>query len=166
MLTLTRHVSTLAHLALYAERHGKDRKKGWALRLQTTVPSEALDAIEKGLKGALYKGEALRFPHVDPIHSRRELIGARLLLDCSDLLGKRRIELDGAAVDRFVLTPYDGGSVGLTFRAKITELDGEEVARLYELVYREDVEVTLDPAKATEQTMGERQGELETEGAE
>ena len=66
---------------------------------------------------------------------------------------------DLATVDKFTITPLEGGSIQITFRVKVKP-DPAAVAVLYQLQHT-DVSLTIDPATASEESQDEGEPELE-----
>lgn len=160
MFQLTDHAATLDNFSNYAERHGEDLVNGVALKFSTTIPMAGLDAFKPGLVGALYTSGGLRFPDLGPLKWKRALIGASVSLDANDLLGARVLSFKLATVDKFELTPLDGGSVEVVFRVKVKPTP-DEVALIYQMQHQE-LMITIDPATASEES--EEAGEPELEG--
>jgi hypothetical protein len=164
MISLSNQTATLEHMTPYAEKHGEDSVNGLALKLSVDVPMARLDDFKPGLVGALYTSGGLRFSDLGPLKWTRELVGATVRIDADDLLGERVLVFGGATVDKFVLSPKEGGTVEIVLRVKIKP-EPEQVAVIYELQHK-DVLLTIDPAKASDQAAGDREDELALEGAE
>lgn len=165
MLSLSDHVTTFRHFSNYSEKRGKkDEVHGVALQFSTTVAADVLDLIEQGFAAVLFSNDAPRFPYMDPIASKRELIGASITLRDEDLFGKRRLTFGSARVDRFVIKPNEGRSAALGFRV-LVKPEPDDVAMLFQLQHR-DIRVTLDPAKASERTTPDLVDKAEGEGGE
>lgn len=160
MIQLHQHAATLLHLNVYTEKHGEDSQSGVALKFQVMMPMATLDAFAQGLVGAVYQKDGLRFPDLGPMKWKRELVGAKVSVDGDDLLGERKVAFDLATVDKFTLTPLNGGTVDITMRVKCKP-DADQMGVLYQMLNKE-VQLTVDPAKAEDQpAKDERQPELE-----
>lgn len=150
MFALTDHIATFKHFSNYTEKHGKEEVNGLALKFETAVPAAQLEQFAAGLLGSIYAANGLRFPRMGPLSWTTELVGATVTIDGDDLFGDRKLEFAGAKVDKFVLKPLEGGSVQVTLRAKV-QPEPDQVATLFELQHK-DVQLTIDPAKASEQS--------------
>lgn len=150
MFELSEQPAKLARMTTFAEKHGDDHVNGIALKLETTVARKKLDLFAQGLAAMLYHGDGLRYPPLGPLSWDRELVGARVVIDDEDLLGERKVECSDAVVDKFVLSPAEGGSIAVSMRIKIKPTSSQ-VATLYELEHG-DVTLTIDPASASEES--------------
>ena len=139
----------VAHTS-YSETHGDQHVSGLALKLQMTLPSSILDALNPHLRSRFYRSDLqdmpLVFPEIESIAWKRELIGASVEIGYDDLFGSAPVELYDAVVDHIRLGLKTGGSVEVTLRVK-AKPDALSVGRLYERLQKE-VLLTIEPPVA------------------
>ena len=159
MFQITDQTASFDHMSTYAERQGEETVNGLALKFSTTLPMARLDHFAVGLVGAIYQKDGLRFPKLGPLRWTSELVGAKVAIESGDLFGARAVTFDLATVDKFQITPLEGGSIEITFRVKVKP-DPAAVAVLYQLQHT-DVSLTIDPATASEESEDTDEPELE-----
>lgn len=158
MFQLSDHESSMTNLNSRIERHGDSRELAVDLKFETKASNTVLDSLEKGLKESLFrkpgKGEqqeliegnqlvAVKHTCLEPLRLSHEFAGYELTIEGA--LGVADpIDLVDVKLKKFVITPMEGGSVGVSFTAS-ANVDSGELADLSEALIREDVRLTLTP---------------------
>lgn len=119
------------------EKHGDDSVPAVSLGLTITGPNTLLDALQPGLRDALYKAPEgqetlpgvegstplLRTRALERIKLRTaEMIGWRLIVE-HGIGDDSAVDLHDCKVDKFLLEPFEGGSVQLSFRVGTSDID-------------------------------------------
>jgi hypothetical protein len=138
------------------EKHGDENVPAVSLGLTITGPNTLLDALQPGLRAALYtapEGQEV-LPGVEqslPLLRSRAL--ERIKLKVPDMEGWQlviehgiaddsAVDLHGCKVDGFVLEPFEGGSVELKFRVGTSDVDETYMGHLA-MKLGQEVKITL-----------------------
>jgi len=140
------------------EKHGDDDVSAASLGLQIEAPNTILDLLSPSLRRTLYaapEGQTtlpgveestplLRTKVIDTVKLTNSYEGwlVRISRGMDDT-----IDISGCKVDKFVVTPRDGGSVQLDLRIGSSDIDEEEAGWLYGHL-RHDIEITLHAPQA------------------
>lgn len=141
---LTSTAAKLTSLIPRIEKHGEDNVPAISLGLVITGPNTLLDALQPGLREALYKAaegqEALPGVEVPtPLLRTRAMERIKLRLPAMEgweLIVEHGIDEDSAIdlhackVDAFQVEPFEGGSVELKFRVGTSDVDETYAGRL------------------------------------
>lgn len=125
---------------LRIEKHGDENVNAYDARLQGNFPNAVLLKLHPELRDTFYKPAQQgdfeqdfyperRFPQIDTVAWGLEIPRTLLRLHdasdpCDDLV------LGGGTTDKFVLEMLAGGTVKMSFRVKLGELDEDDVAKL------------------------------------
>lgn len=151
----------LANVNPRAELHGDDPKPAFDLKIEATVPSEALIAFHPELRQMFYKKDenpdlvdqinpealtVLRFPKMGAIKWDWEATGYSATVGYG-IGGASDIELHDVKIDHFKIEPMNGGSVLVTFRI-IAHPETDDIGKLCEFIQR-DIDLTLTAPEPT-----------------
>ena len=131
---------TLKSVTIRNERHGDDDVTGITMGLKATVPNTFLDLIDPTIRQSLYMAvpdqeqldgiepatPLLRSRSFETLHLKQCFEGWTLEID-HGIDASDPIKLGGTKADKFVLTPKEGGSVELAFRAGSNDIDATEI---------------------------------------
>ncbi len=131
---------TLKTVTIRNEKHGDDDVTAISMGLRATLANTELDALDATLRHALYQavpGQE-QLPGVEPATPllRTKSIETLPLKQCFEgwtleidhgIDEADPIKLGGCKVDKFVLTPHEGGSVDLAFRIGSNDIDAHEI---------------------------------------
>lgn len=134
------------------EKHGEDDVSAASLGLTIEAPNTILDLLAPSLRPTLYaapEGQA-RLPGVEVATPllRTKVIETIKLTNCYEgwtlkiAAGLDEIVIGDCKVDKFVVTPRDGGSVQVDLRIRSSDIDEHEAGWLYGHL-RQDIEITL-----------------------
>lgn len=134
-----------------AEIHGDERKAAFDLKFEANAHSDILNHFHFSLRNMLFKqpdspdmlqqiGEGdtltdLRFPLMGPLKWDLEGIGYHLTIPYGTG-GKSDIKLGDCKVDKFKLTPINGGAVNIEFRV-IVHPDAKDVGKICDMIQQE-----------------------------
>lgn len=136
--------ATLKTLTPRTEKHGEDDVSAVSLGLSITGPNTLLDALQPGLRDALYKAKddepllpgieattpLLRSAGIESLKLTPKFEGWTLRIDArAD--EDDPIVLGACKVDKFVVVPKQGGSIELTFRVGTSDIDESEAGWLF-----------------------------------
>lgn len=135
------------------EKHGEDDVSAASLGLQIEAPNTILDLLSPSLRPTLYAAPEgqVTLPGVEESMPllRTKVIETLRLSNCYEGWTLRIsrgvddvIEIGGAKVDKFVVTPRDGGTVQLDLRIGSSDIDETEAGWLYGHL-RQEIEITL-----------------------
>lgn len=140
---LTPTDATLSSVTPRTEKHGDDDVFAISLGLKVTGPNTLLDLLAPGLRDALYKAAEGQedLPGVEPATPllRCKLIETLALGACFEgwtlavdhgIDEADPIKLGGSKVDKFRVTPREGGSVDIAFRVGSNDIDATEAGLL------------------------------------
>ena len=140
---LTTTDATLSSVTPRTEKHGDDDVFAISLGLKVTGPNTLLDLLAPGLRDALYKAAEGQedLPGVEPATPllRCKLIETLALGACFEgwtlavdhgIDEADPIKLGGSKVDKFRVTPREGGSVDIAFRVGSNDIDATEAGLL------------------------------------
>jgi len=158
MFHLSTHEVKIAHLNVREERHGEESKLAVDIKLAGVVPNDFLSYLHPALKAALYgpredQGSliddaghlpALRFSALPSLRWVAQFTGFVTLHGAKQ---KDDLVMSGD-IDKLVLEPMDGGSVGVTFRVQTLPEPGQ-VGKIANLLGT-TVKVTVTPQEAEE----------------
>lgn len=126
------------------EKHGDEEVSAASLGLKLTGANTMLDTVQPGLRGMIYKAVEGQdqLPGVEPATPllRSKGVESIKLAACFEgwtlriYAGFDESEpfvISGAKVDRFVVTPKEGGSIELDFRVGSSDIDETEAGWLY-----------------------------------
>lgn len=155
MFELANQKAKLDSVNARAELHGEDRVPAFDLKFTVAMGNECLAFFAPELRSCLYKksdaqGElideeresALRFPKMGSFKWDWEGVGYTLTIPYG-IGGSSDIVVDGININGFRITPQEGGTVLVSFRA-IAHLDEKVVGPLCSLIQRE-TEISIDP---------------------
>ena len=140
---LTPTDATLTSVTPRTERHGEDDVFAISLGLRVTGPNTLLDLLAPGLRESLYmavEGQE-QLPGVEPstplLHCKlvdmislgASFEGWTIAID-HGIDESDPITLGGAKVDKFKVTPHEGGSVDIAFRVGSNDIDAAEAGLL------------------------------------
>lgn len=137
------------------ERHGEDEVSAASLGLQISAPNTILDLLSPSLRQTLYaapEGQTT-LPGVEESTPllRTKVIETLKLNNCYEgwtlkiyvgIDDEDPFVIGDAKVDKFVVTPRDGGSVLLDLRVGSSDIAQEEAGWLYGKLHQ-DIEITL-----------------------
>lgn len=136
--------ATLKTLTPRTEKHGEDDVSAVSLGLSITGPNTLLDALQPGLRDALYTAvdDQDQLPGVEPATPLLRSAGIESLKLTPKFEGwTLRIDaradeddpivLGSCKVDKFVVVPKQGGSIELTFRVGTSDIDESEAGWLF-----------------------------------
>lgn len=140
---LTDAAAKLSSVTPRTERHGDDEVFAISLGFKLTTANTILDRLNPTLRDALYKsveGQEV-LPGVDPTTPllRTRAIDSLSLGACFEgwtltiphgIDEDQPIKLGNARVDKFKVTPHEGGSIDLTFRVGSNDIDATEAGLL------------------------------------
>lgn len=152
----------LKTVTIRTEKHGEEDVTAISLGLRATMPNTVLDALDPTLRQALYQavpGQE-QLPGVEPATPmlRTSSIETVPLKHCFEgwtfkidhgIDEANPITLGGCKVDKFVLTPHDGGSVDLAFRVGSSDIDATEIG-LIGAKLAQEIKVSLTAPVKTE----------------
>lgn len=155
----TSTTAKLTSLTPRIEKHGDENVPAVSLGLAITGPNTLLDLLSPTLRHGLYKpaddaGETL--PGIDaptPLLRTRGL--EKIKLKTGDMTGYRlqiehgiaddsTIDLHDCKVDKWLLEPFEGGSVCLSLRVGTSDVDETYAGRLA-MKLGQEVQITLTP---------------------
>lgn len=143
------------------EVHGDDRVFAISLGLKITGPNTLLDKLTPALRHMIYTAKPdaepeldgieastplLRCPGVELMNLKVSLEGWTLAIDAS-FDEDEPITIGGCKVDKFRVSPSQGGTVDLMFRIGSNDIDQDEAGWLCSHLARE-IWVTLTPPEA------------------
>jgi hypothetical protein len=152
----------LANVNPRAELHGEDPKPAFDLKIEATLPNDALIQFHPELRAMLFKMNdapdlvdqveptaltALRFPKMGAIKWDWEGTGYDVTVGYG-IGGDSDIQLADCKVDHFKFEPMNGGSVLVTFRI-IAHPETADVGKLCEFI-QQNIDLTVTaPAPTT-----------------
>lgn len=161
--TLQRQACRLAHMNIRSEKHGDETRTAVDLELSLMTSNEALAMFAPSLRAALYKRAAdnsaadladqmndpdaltaLAFPALGTLRWDGEIVGADVRLHFG--IAKNDVRFETAKVNKFRLSPANGGSVGIDFRVQ-SVASPDDVKRLSTMLEGE-ITVDLEPPSA------------------
>ena len=137
----------LASVNARAEIHGDERKSAFDLKFDASVPSADLIEFHPSLRAFLYKEATspdlasqggddketeLRFPLLGDLKWDWEGTGYHLEVEYGTG-GKSNIKLGDVKIDKFKISPQNGGTVLIEFRA-IVHPESKDVGKLCEMI--------------------------------
>lgn len=152
----------VASVTARSEMHGQDREPASDVGLEANLSNDVLNIFHPGLKGLLYyfdpakerdladQGKSteagfmpdLRFPKLGlPLKWDEEIAEARVTISVPGT--KTEVVLEPAKVNKFALTPLEGGTISFGMRVQYKP-DEKQAGKLAMLVQQE-VEVRLEP---------------------
>jgi hypothetical protein len=154
--------ATLTSVTPRTEMHGEDRVFAISLGLSITGGNTLLDNLSPKLRDALYEAvegqeqlpgvepstPKLRCNLVDQVTVRGSLEGWTIAVD-HGIDEHDPITLGGCKVDKFRVSPSEGGSVDLTFRVGSNDIDAEEAGLLCSHLGQQ-VQISLTAPKVRE----------------
>lgn len=165
MFQIEDHEALLANINPRAEKHGDESVPALDIKFQLSMNNAALDAFDKGLRGAMFRpalsGEqqdmldpdrlvALRFPRIERHVWDEEFPGYEIAI-AGGLGLTEPMVLTDVTLKKFTFRPIEGGSVEITCTAQ-AHPDSEEVGALY-LLQQKDVQLTLTPPSAQQEEL-------------
>lgn len=139
------------------EKHGDSDVDAADLKFEADVPMTDLGMFHPALQGALYDptkadvagaSTALQFPRVKPIAWDDVVAGGKVVVH-HGVNGAGDMTLSNAVVDKFVLEPREGGSVGLVFRVQFHPENETQAGRLSTTLLGGTVRLTVEPPQDT-----------------
>jgi hypothetical protein len=116
----------LAHYNARKETHGDADIDAADLKFEVDMAMTEMEMFHPALQSALYDqtkadvagaSTTLLFPRLKPLAWEDAVAGGRVVVH-HGLNGAGDMVLSNAVVDKFTITPREGGSVGLTFRVQ------------------------------------------------
>lgn len=164
MFHLTTHSAKLSHINVREEKHGDESVPAVDLRIALSCPNDFLAYLHPDLKASLYRAEhdqgaliedagylpRLRFEQMPEIRWTM-LMKADVVLHGAK--PKDDIALLEVEVDKVVLSPMDGGTVGVQFRVRARP-SATIVAKLYSAL-GVDGKVSVTPIEPGEGSLGD-----------
>lgn len=158
-LELDNATATLEHLNTRTEKSGSDDIPAASLKISCAQPADVLAHFSPTLKAHLFDasgpkdllgdGARVRYPHLDyPLAMDHEMTGASVSIDYG--VGKP-IELDECTVNRFQITPMEGGTTVIAFQVHCHPDAEKQLPKLYRM-QKKGVTFTLAPADLPELT--------------
>ena len=150
--------ATLEHLNTRTENSRPDDVPATTLRLNVKQSADVLSFFTPELKGNLFDFNAgsdlggdlparMKDPHmVYPIARDEEMTGATLTIDHGV---KSKMVLADCVIKDFRITPYEGGTVALTFNVNCHPDAWKDLPALY-LKQKQAITVTIEPAELPE----------------
>lgn len=123
---LTEREVRLSHYNARKEKHGEEDVDAADLKFEVDLPMTDLGMFHPKLEAALYDREKLdaagahtelTFPRLEPIKWDETIAGGGVWVHYGPTKDGDML-LANATVDKFVLEPRQGGSVGVTFRVQ------------------------------------------------
>lgn len=157
MLDLTTQAVKLASVNARAELHGEDSRPAFDLKIEATLPNDALIPFDPILRSTLFKADenpdlvdqinpgqltVLRFPKMGAIKWDWEGVGYQATVGYG-IGGPSDIQLGEVKIDHFKFEPMNGGSVLITFRI-IAHPETADVGKLCEFI-QQSIDLTLTP---------------------
>jgi hypothetical protein len=154
---LTNAAATLSNLNPRVEKKGGNKEKVPAadLHFSCVQSADVLAFFSPTLKSFVFDekgprdladGLPLRDPHmVYPLSRDEELLNATVKLDYGV---KAPMEFEDAKVNRFEITPMEGGSVKVGFRVQCKP-DEKQIGKLY-LLQEQSVTLSIEPGELPE----------------
>lgn len=141
--------ATIASVTPRIEKHGDDDMPAVSVGFKATVPNSLLDDLSPGLMASLYKpavrGEGpeqqqiegteisahplLRHRGIERLQLATELVGWTVTIDYG-LDESSAVALADAKVDKFRISPMEGGSVEIAWRVGTNKVDEHAMGRL------------------------------------
>lgn len=158
MFELTDTPAILTSVTPRTEVHGDDKVFAISLGLKITGPNTLLDKLSPDLRHMLYKAKPddtpelegveestplLRCRGIDAVTVKGALEGWTLAVD-HGIDESAPIAIGGCKVDRFKVSPSDGGSMDLMFRIGSNDIDATEAGLLCSHLSQE-IKITLTP---------------------
>ncbi|MDR6094935.1 hypothetical protein QE373_002232 [Stenotrophomonas sp. SORGH_AS321] len=169
MFNLAKNPAVITNVNVRIEKHGDERALAVDINVVTSTSNTALDHFDKELRKSLFRkpvrGEQqslptigdhlteIKIPSLEPLKVGHQFKGFELQID-GELENTQPIFLVDVALKKFVITPKEGGSVELKFKAS-ANVDPDEVAELTEALIRENVVLSLTPGKTEEEQQQE-----------
>lgn len=138
MFELKNQNAKVAHVNLREEKHGEEDVLACDLKVEAKMSNDFLTQLHTGLKMSLYEQAAqadldethlpkLRYPLLEnPLHWDGQIVGGKVTLHAAVSDDDLIVFAD---IDNLRLTPQDGGTVIIVFRAKFRP-DGDQASRL------------------------------------
>ena len=165
MFALKEHSAVLNSFNPRAENHGDEHQLAGDIGLLVRCPNTVLDEFDRSLKTMLFRkpaeGEqeelgledgmdglvARKLPNLDPLGWAQTYHGYRI--EISEGMGLKDPLSLKVDLSKFKITPLDGGTVEINFRAS-GPLTAAESGELCALI-KDDVEISLFPPSAEEE---------------
>jgi hypothetical protein len=158
MFELTDTPAILTSVTPRTEVHGDDKVFAISLGLKLTGPNTLLDKLSPDLRHMLYKAKPADTPELDGIEASTPLLrcrGVDVVTFNGTLEGwtmavdhgideNDPIKVGGCRVDKFKVSPSEGGSVDLMFRIGSNDIDATEAGLLCSHLSQE-IRITLTP---------------------
>lgn len=164
MFQLSRQNAKVAHVNLREEKHGDEDVLACDLKIEAKLPNSFLCQLHPELPASLYERGSeldlgddhlskLRYPLLTmPLQWEGKIVGGKVTLHAP--VSDDDLIIFGD-VDKLKLSPMDGGSVTVAFRAQFLP-DGDQAARLPFLLGKL-VEISVEKPQV-EETQGELTG--------
>lgn len=173
MFSLQQQEVKLGNCNPRCELHGEDHVLAADLSIEVMLSNDVLSEFDPQLKGALYwkgnddQGElidepghlpSLRFPEMSPFKWAKDLAGYDATIHIG-FSGSSDIKLTDCAIDKFVFTPEEGGTVRVNFRIQCHP-NKVQCGELCEL-QQQHIDITLTPPELRNEEPDLVDGELE-----
>lgn len=130
MFSLLNQQSQIAHINVRQEKHGEEQVTALDIKVVVDVPNDFLSYLDPTLKWSLYTKTPGQDDLIeDKTHLPHLRYGAITDLKWHGSMEKAAVTLHGAKrshdieleadVDKLVLSPRDGGTVGISFRVQV-----------------------------------------------
>lgn len=163
MWSLANKQAQLLHMNTRTEKAGDEDRLACDLKIGVTVANTFLDDLHLGLRAAFYNRPTdkdlldeedhrpvLSFPQLAPIEWDRDWTGVRVTLHYG-VRDDGDVVLDGATINRLVLTLKDGGSVEARFRVQWhpdVEEHPEYMGKLAMMLEGKAIEITVEEIRS------------------
>lgn len=156
-------VATLTSVTQRAETHGEEKKPAVSYGLKITGANTLLDLLDKDLRAAIYHTPRNKtIDGVDPIApTRRCKVIDHVSVNVGPFEGwtlnvdhgideETPITFGGCKVDKFHVTPIEGGSVELSLRVGTSDISAES-SGLMAMKIGQDISITLIAPKVKDE---------------
>jgi hypothetical protein len=137
-------MATINSVTPRVEKHGDEDKPAVSIKLSIEGPNTLLDAIDPGIRQALYKAKPDETPELDGIEPATPILrcnsfekttlttaheGWTLAVD-NDIDDTAPMKFGGCKVDRFAVEAKQGGSIVLQIRVGTSDIDADRLGWL------------------------------------
>ena len=150
--------ATINSVTPRVEKHGDEDKPAVSIKLSIEGPNTLLDAIDPGIRQALYKAKPDETPELPGVEPATPILrcnafdkhtltasheGWTLAID-SEVDDTQPMKFGGVKVDRFVVEAKQGGTIVLSIRLGTSDVDADRLGRLG-MHNGESIWITLTP---------------------
>jgi hypothetical protein len=165
MMNFTNHAVMLQHINTRMENHGDDEVLTLDLKVTFDLPNKSLDMLSPSLRDALYEADDtidmhdadntpnLRNPQLGVLRWAGKYSPVLFVFHDGDD-DDNDLRFSEAKLDRIQVDAQDGGTCGYTVRIRVHPEDGEQTARIVDLLHQPDVRGTLEASEEALQGNG------------